>query len=162
MTAENFLIDKWNSCVCMTHEDEPNSIVMVYDPIFIRQKKLNSLFDSNKDITFYKTEESKVYFVQNYENIFFYVDYEEIWLVLEDKYRLKYVDIQSLIKTVLLEGDKLKSFTPFHYLSHKILLLLEGDKLKSFTPKPSFSPLRIALLEGDKLKSFTPKHKNGK
>ena len=131
MTAENFLIEKWNSCVCMTHKNHPKDIIMVYDPTFIRQKKLNSLFDSNKDITFHKTEESKVYFVQDYENTFFYVDYNEIWLVLEIKYNLKYVDIQSLIKTVLLEGDKLKSFTPETSsiaLSNK---LLEDDKLKS-------------------------------
>jgi hypothetical protein len=40
ITPEEFLIEKWNSCIWMTHEDQPGNIIMVYDPILIRQKKL--------------------------------------------------------------------------------------------------------------------------
>ena len=112
MRLEEFLIDKWNSCVWMIHDDNPENIIMVYDKQFIRQKKLNSLFDEEDKLIFNKTDDSKILFYQDYKNGYLRCDYEEIWSVLSNKYGLKYDDIKSLIKDVLLEGDKLKQLTP--------------------------------------------------
>ena len=129
MTLEEFLIDKWNSCVWMIHDDNPGNIVMIYDPVFIRQKKLNSLFEE-EELIFNKTPESIILFYQDYKNGYLDINYEEIWSVLSNKYGLNYDDIKSLTKNVLLEGDKLKQLTTFMLGISVLMLLLEGDKLK--------------------------------
>ena len=133
ITPQQFLIEKWNSCIWMTHEDHPGDIVMIYDKQFIRQKKLNSLFDE-EEIVFNKTPDSVVLFYQDYKNGYLRCDYSEIWSILESKYRLKYNDIKLLIKEVLLEDNKLTQLTPQCGCGRRGCLLLEDNKLKQLTP----------------------------
>jgi hypothetical protein len=134
LRAEEFILDKWNSCIWMTRKDYPNNIIMVYDPTLIRQKKLNSLFDDNEEIIFHKSNESKVLFVQDYDNKYLYINFYNIWSVLKDTYKLNYNDIKSLIKTVLLEDNKLNVLTPANLLRHPLFELLEDNKLNVLTP----------------------------
>ena len=155
ITPQQFLIEKWNSCIWMNHEDHPGNIVMIYDKHFIRQKKLNSLFDE-EEIVFNKTTDSKILFYQDYKNGYLDVSYNEIWSILESKYSLKYDDIQLLIKEVLLEDNKLKQLTPINNHLQTSFTLLEDNKLKQLTPNLNQCRNRAMLLEDNKLKQLTP------
>ena len=133
MKAEQFLIEQWNKCILMVHDDYPENIVMVYDKQHERKLKLNSLNNTNENITFNKTNESVVLFYQDYKNGFFNVSYNEIWLVLLEKYRIKHNKIKGLIKNTLLEDNKLKQLTTPINIVELDCRLLEDNKLKQLT-----------------------------
>ena len=155
MKAEQFLIEQWNKCILMVHDDYPENIVMVYDKQHERKLKLNSLNNTNENITFNKTNESIVLFYQDYKNGFFDVSYNEIWSVLEKKYRLNYQEIKDLIKTILLEDNKLKQLTTGKELFMLGNLLLEDNKLKQLTTCINLYNIQTLLLEDNKLKQLT-------
>ena len=131
MKAEQFLIEQWNKCILMVHDDYPDNIIMVYDKQHERKLKLNSLNNTNENITFNKTNESVVLFYQDYKNGFFNVSYNEIWLVLLEKYRIKHNKIKGLIKNTLLEDNKLKQLITTIHKNSTLGILLEDNKLKN-------------------------------
>lgn len=125
MTAEEFLIIMWNKCICFKNIDFPKNIIMVYDPIYLRMKKLKSLNNSNEEIKFIKTNESKVLFHQDNTG-FFDVSQTNIWLVLETEYGLKYHEIVKLIETTLLQDEKFKNFQIYPLPNSFNITLLEN------------------------------------
>ncbi|MCK9445731.1 hypothetical protein M0Q50_02435 [bacterium] len=131
MTAEEFLIQQWNKCIWMVHEDYPGNIVMVYDKHHERKMKLNSLNDSKDEINFIKTNESRVLFYQDYKNGYLDVNYNKISSVLLSKYNINYNEIKVLIKNTLLEDNKLKQLITTIHKNSTLGILLEDNKLKN-------------------------------
>ena len=154
MTAEEFLIQQWNKCIWMVHEDYPENILMICDPIHTRKMKLNSL-DKNINIEFKKSDDTKILFYQDHKNGYFDVNYSLIWSVLEYHYKLNYKEIIHLIRNILLEDNKLKqSTTMFQHLNLEIVLL-EDNKLKQLTTAAVQARGKEILLEDNKLKQLT-------
>ena len=154
--VKNFLINKFNQCELFLHDDYPKFILHVYDKSFIREKKIRRVINNYDNINFKVTKDSKILFRQDYENNHFYVRYNEIWSILQNKYNMKYDDIQSLIKTTLLQPDKLRSLTPGSGHLSRSDGLLQPDKLKSLTPHSVNWTYQNNLLQPDKLRSLTP------
>jgi len=89
---------------------------------------------------------------------YLYLSYDNIWSKFEKEIKLKYLEIQSIVKDVLEEGFKLKSITPIA-LSHVAFPgLEEGLKIKGITPASFGFDSINKLEEGFKLKSITPIH----
>lgn len=94
--------------------------------------KLKSL-DNNINTKFIKTNDTKVLFYQKNTSQFLYVNYYDIWSVLESEYNIKYGEIIIEIK-MLLFNKKLKKLTPM--LSSEMPMnnyyndLLNSDKIK--------------------------------
>ncbi|MCK9445740.1 hypothetical protein M0Q50_02480 [bacterium] len=97
----DFFIEYWNKSICLKHTDYPQNVIMIYDPIYVRKLKLNSLNNNKKIIPFTKTEDSIVLFYQDHKNGLFDVNYELIWSVLNDKYYLNDIDIKPFISSIL-------------------------------------------------------------
>lgn len=125
MTAEEFIIEKWNKCVCMNHIDYPGNIIMIYDPIHIRKMKLKSL--DNIEIVFKKSDETKILFYIDYKNHSFKANNIEIWNTLEDDYNLEQKDIRNLMTDIFLKNNKMR-LDKMNVLQH--YLLLDEYKLK--------------------------------
>ena len=110
---ENFLIDNFNKCFFMTHDDYPDNIFHVYDKKILRQHKLNRVLGENTKIILKPSKDSSmILFRQDYKNNYFWVNYYEIWSNLESKHGLNCKEIKELIKDTLLEPDKMKALTP--------------------------------------------------
>ena len=54
----------------------------------------------------------KILFEYNQKNGYFWCKYNEIWSVFEDKFNLDYIDIQMLIKKVVLNTLNLRDISP--------------------------------------------------
>jgi len=75
---------------------------------------------------------------EKYESKIFHLSHNDIWSKFEDKTKLKYREIQSIVKDILEESFKIKGITPgrlYHYSSIK---LEEGLKIKGITPRTSW------------------------
>ena len=105
--------NKYNSCYPVVHEDYPESIFMIYDEQFIRQKKLARVL--NEEISYPIEIKGTWLFEQDYKNGWFWCDQDEIWSFFENNYSANYTDIQSFIKSLLEEHNKLSVFTPTFY-----------------------------------------------
>ena len=99
--------DKYNSCYSIKYN---NKIYMMYDPNFIRAKKLANIL--NKEIG-YPTEVNGVCLFQlDYKNSDINIDYMEVWSFFEKNYSNNYIEIRTLIESWLREYDNLKNLTP--------------------------------------------------
>jgi len=102
--------NKFNSCYPVVHEDYPESIFMIYDEQFLRQKKLARVLD--KELSYPTEVKGICLFHQDYKNGWFECSYDEIWSFFKRNYSSNYTDIQTLIKNLLVEHDKLQALTP--------------------------------------------------
>jgi len=97
--------------------------------------------------------DSKRLFKQ-YENRFFYVSYNDIWSKFEKETKLKYLEIQSIVKDILEEGFKIKGITPQSYVPFKIMLFEEGFKIKGIASNRAVGTEYSLLEESFKLKGI--------
>ena len=128
--------NKYNSCYPVIHEDYSDNIFMIYDENFLRKKKLARVL--NEDLVYPKEVKGKILFRQDYKNDRFWCDDIEIWSFFKRNYSSNYTDIQTLIKNLLVEHDKLQALTPIPYMVNKAELLVEHDKLQALTPRNRF------------------------
>jgi hypothetical protein len=151
--------NKFNSCYPVVHEKYPENIFMFYDEQFLRQKKLARVL--NENIIYPKEVKGKCLFRQDYKNHNFWCDYDEIWSFFERNYSTNYTHIQTFIRSLLEEYDKLIVLTP-EELNYDVLKgLEEHDKLIVLTPKILQIELSTdSLGESDKLIVLTPNPKN--
>ena len=103
MTAEEFLLEKYNNCVSEESEFSHN-VMMYYDPIYIRKKKIN-LIGSPKEIKFVESYKSKMLFYKDYKTKTLEIHYEEVWRVLRDKYNMNYDNIVRIIKKLIFKYE---------------------------------------------------------
>ena len=141
--------NKFNSCYPVVHKDYPKNIFMIYDEQFLRQKKLARVL--NEDVIYPNKVTGKCLFCQDYKNNYFRCHYDEIWSFFKENYSRNYTDIQSLIKSLLEEHDKLQVLTPNSRVQHIIFMLEEHDKLQVLTPCQYFLRNKMWLEEHDKL-----------
>jgi len=128
--------NKYNSCYPVVHEDYPGNIFMFYNEQFSRQRKLARVLDEELS---YPTEvKGKCLFRQDYKNGWFECNWFEIWSFLERNYSSNYTDIQTLIKSLLEEHDKLQALTPGSITTSPSSVLEEHDKLQALTPEKSY------------------------
>lgn len=170
MTAEEFLLEQWNKCFCMVHDDYPENILMIYDAIHIRKLKLKSLNNSNDDIKFIKSDETMILFYQDYKYGYLDINYNDVWSVLSMKYKLKYDEIVELIITVLLKDNKLipcdiitlehnnsKQLTPTHIRQPRGKWFLDNNELDKLTPiKQNINTKKYYDLLDNKLNKLKP------
>lgn len=69
------------------------------------------VFYIDVDVILFKAEE-KTIFGQDLKNKILWVDYYEIWLVLEKRYHEQKTEIQELISNTIEEHLEIKGFTP--------------------------------------------------
>jgi len=132
MTTEEFLIEKFNSCICVQKEDEPVNIYMIYDDQYIRQCKINSLIGLPQPEYIYN-DNSIILFEQDYKSMYFFYDLENIFSVLLNNYGLNYPEIFDLIKNFINNDDKLKKLTPMKYNFYIYQTIIKNKKLKVLT-----------------------------
>lgn len=68
MTSQDFLLQQWNKCIWLVHDDWPSIIFLVYDKHHQRKMKFNSLNYIKEEIEFIQTNDSEILFVQDYYN----------------------------------------------------------------------------------------------
>ena len=102
--------NKYNSCYPVIHKDYPKNIFMFYDEQFFRQKKLARVL--GEELIYPSEIKGKCLFRQDYKNGWFDCKYDEIWSFFERNYSSNYTDIQTLIKSLLEEHDKMQALTP--------------------------------------------------
>lgn len=155
MTAEEFIIEKWNKCIWLVHEDHPENIVMIYDKNHQRKLKLNSL-DNNTNIKLKKSNDSIWLFYQDYKSGNIDVNYNEIWSVLEKKYAMTYSNIRILIIDTILNNEKLnynndvsnnrlKYLNPVGGIRVNNNILLDHTKLSDLKPHTSMIDTKYFL-----------------
>jgi hypothetical protein len=116
MTEEELKIwfwNKFNSCYPVKHSDYPKSIFWIYDEKFVRKMKLCKI--NNSKITFPEKITGICLFEQDFKNGWFNCDYDEIWSFFYNNYRDRYSDVQSFIKRVINETDKMSTLTPLTF-----------------------------------------------
>ena len=102
--------NKFNSCYYVKHEDYPQSLFMFYNKNFVRQSKLARLI--GQEIIYPTKVEGVCLFEQDYKNNYLWCNYDEIWSFFYENYSHKYNEIQSFIKSLLVEHSKLEVLTP--------------------------------------------------
>src|SRR3972149_4743796 len=73
-------------------------------------------------------------FQQETENRYFYVRFDLIWSVFEDKYKFSYSKTQSFIKDVLETHIRLNGYTPNTSSGNGVNISETNIKLKDYTP----------------------------
>ncbi|MCK9445732.1 hypothetical protein M0Q50_02440 [bacterium] len=87
MTAEEFLIQQWNNCICI-NDNISKDIYLIYDPIYIRNIKLNSLDNNTNEIL--PNKQSILFKIDDKYDIL-YVEHTKIWQKLQYDYNLNYL-----------------------------------------------------------------------
>ena len=108
MTEEQlkiWLLDKYNSCYPVKHDNVPNSIYMYYYPNFIRAKKLANIL--NKEIEYPTEVKGVCLFHIDYDDMVFWCDYTNIWSIINDNYSIDYIVVRYFIKDCLKSKIKL-------------------------------------------------------
>ena len=146
--------NKFNSCYSVVHDDNPNNIFMIYDKNFLRQMKLSRVLGTK--LEYPEKVEGICLFRQDLKNQDFRCDYYEIWSFLEKNYSRDYSEVQSFIKNLLNEHDKLSVKTPYFEITSLYSKLSEHDKLSAFTPNQLYKYMSIPLSEHDKLSVKSP------
>ena len=116
--------DKYNSCYSIKYN---NKIYMMYDPNFIRAKKLANIL--NKEIGYPTEVKGVCLFEQDWKNQYFWYDYDKIYLFLKSNLSYKNQNINKFICSRLKEADKLSALTPSKLNVSLLHLLKEADKL---------------------------------
>ena len=127
--------DKYNSCYSIKYN---NKIYMMYDPNFIRAKKLANIL--NKEIGYPTEVKGVCLFQQDLKNSYLLCNYDEIWSFFKENYSSNSQEISQLIKGWLEEHNKTKVLTPFPVLSD-FYKLEEHNKIKVLTPICGFDLL---------------------
>ena len=149
--------NKFNSCYKVNHSDYPKRTYYFYDEKFIRQKKLSRII-GGQEIEYPSEVRGICLFELDSKNEYLYCNYDEIWSFFETNLTTNYQDIQSFIKELLEEHNKLSVSTPCRRnLPHR-LCLEEHNKLSVSTPLWEVNNKHIALDEHDKLSVSTPFH----
>ncbi len=147
--------NKFNSCYKVNHSDYPKRTYYFYDEQFIRHKKLARLVGEE---VVYPTEVKGIcLFEQDSKNEYLWCNNVEIWSFFETNFSTNYNDIQSFIKELLDEHNKLSVSTPASYFRGSNLILEEHNKLSVSTPDNVRDGMDIALEEHNKLSVSTPK-----
>ena len=137
MTEEELKIwfwDKFNSCYSIKHKDLPESIFMIYDPNFIRAKKLANIL--NKDFEYPIEVKGVCLFQLDYKYKWFNVDDKEIWDFFEKNYINNHLHIYNLINSWLKENNKYKILRPITEMLYQINIDFKNkDKLTILTNK---------------------------
>src|SRR3989304_3626022 len=95
-------------------------------------------------------------FQQETENRYFYVRFDLIWSVFEDKYKFSYSKTQSFIKDVLETHIRLDEYTPIIPIANAAQTLETLINLNGYTPNTS-SGNGVNISETNiKLKDYTP------
>jgi len=102
---KNILIEELSKCNNFNYEIKIDKL-----NLFVNTKVLFRILLDNS-FRFEGGINSKWMFRQ-YENKNFYLSYNGIWSKFEEKTKLQYTDIQSIVKDVLEEGFKFKGITP--------------------------------------------------
>ena len=84
---------------CYHYKLDNDDILWVYDPVYVRKKKLGILL--NKEVELPPYDENKVVFYQDQKNKLLYCSYAEIWSFLYDNYSPNYGDVELFIKNSL-------------------------------------------------------------
>jgi len=69
--------------------------------------------EEREDWTLYRFKKGNNIMIYNRKNEVVYINYNEIWSVLDDKFGLKYIEIQKLTRRWLDEVYYLRGVTPF-------------------------------------------------
>ena len=157
MTEEELKIwywDEFNSCYPVVHSDYPESVFWFYDEKFIRKTKLCKL--NNSEITFPKKITGKCLFEQDFKNKWLNCEYDEIWMFFYTNYSANYHYVQSFIKNMLKETDKISALTPSYTYTYDLSMLKETDKISALTPSQLFQSSKLWLKETDKISALTP------
>jgi len=91
---------------------------------------------------------------EKYKSKNFYLSYNGIWSKFEEKTKLQYTEIQSIVKDVLEEGFKLKEITPILLILANIFFSIGR---KAFKLKGYFFPEIVELRESFKIKGISPR-----
>ena len=144
--------NKFNGCYKVKHSDYPKSIFYFYDEQFLRHKKLARLVGEE---VVYPTEVKGIcLFRQDLKTKRLWCKYAEIWSFFETNLSTNYVDIQSFIKELLLEHDKLSASIP---TAKRIVIGINlEEQLSVYTPNNTEITEDINLEEHDKLSGSTP------
>ena len=146
--------NKYNSCYPVIHEDYPDSIFMIYDEQFLRQRKLARVL--NKEVVYPTKIKGKCLFEQDYKNEHFWCNDIEVWSFFERNYSSNYADVQALIKNWLKEHDKMQALTPKFLNRTWGQKLKEHDKMQALTPHNVHDYIPSLLKEHDKMQALTP------
>ena len=124
--------NKYYSCYKVKHQDYPESVFLFYDPQFIRQRKLARI--TGESIEYPLKPSGICLFEQDWKNEYLWCKTNVIWSFFEKEYSSNYNNIQSFIKELLEEHDKLNVLTPTLYSIGGSNALEEHDKLNVLTP----------------------------
>ena len=165
MTKEELTKWFWNkfySCYPAIHEYYPDSIFYLYDEQFIRQKKLCRI--TGERLEYPLKPSGTVLFERDSKNKYFCCKYNEIWSFFETNFTANYGEIQSFIKTMLEEHDKI-ILTPKSSYQLIIKSLKEHDKMSVLRHSKKYYPTKSMLEEHDKMSVYpssnlTPQQRN--
>ncbi len=146
--------NKLNSCYKVKHCDYQNHTYYFYDEQFIRQKKLSRIV--GEEIIYPSKVVGICLFDQELKNEYLYCNYKEIWSFFETNLSSNYQEIQSFIKELLEEHDKLSASIPRICSSTTRHYLEEHDKLSASIPVDGYFKKGFGLEEHDKLSASIP------
>ena len=148
----------WNECYLAVCKELPESIFHIHDNQVLRQKKLYRILEKKEfkiEIQF-KDIKNNIIFEEDYKRNRFWVNYEKIWLVFQEKYGLNYKEIMSLISDWLKNDTKLSSLTPITGLATFEIELKNDTKLSSLTHSQRLHYSEIDLKQDTKFSSLIP------
>ena len=148
--------NKFNGCYKVKHSDYQDRIFYFYDKQFIRQKKLSRII--GEEIVYPSEVKGICLFRQDLKNERLWCKYDKIWSFFETNFSPNYSEIQSFIKELLEEHDKLSVYIPQHANLIKPYYLEEHDKLSVYIPELRLSFERCYLEEHDKLSIYIHSH----
>ena len=111
-----WFINKLNSCYLVKHDKYDNSILMVYDKNYNRERKLGRIL--GKEISEPNFDEGVVLFKQDWDNDYLWCNYGEIWSFFEANYSNNYMKIKELISDILKDTTKCEVLTPCNNMSY--------------------------------------------
>ena len=150
---KDWFFDKLYSCYSVKHDDHPDNIFLYCDELFVRKNKICKI--TGREITLPNKITGKCFFVFNLKNKYLWCDYHEIWLFFFKEYSENYYDVQSLIKSWLVEESKLQIYTPIILSEFYTYMLKEESKLQIYTPNCVDFQFSQMLEEESKLKHYT-------
>ncbi len=126
--------NKFNGCYKVNHSDYTDNIYYFYEEQFVRQKKLSRIV-GGQELEYPSEVKGICLFRQDSKNEYLYCDNDEIWSFFETNFSTNYNDIQSFIKELLEEHDKLSVYKPLYsrIFTFSDPALVEHDKLSVYT-----------------------------
>ena len=147
--------NKFNGCYKVKHSDYPEGTYYFYDEQFIRQKKLSRIV--GQELEYPSKVVGICLFDLDKKNERFWCDYDEIWSFFQINFSYNYYEIQSFIKELLEEHDKLSTSSPEPYTTSAKPSLEEHDKLSTSSPGKYQVNSHEYFKEHDKLSVSIPK-----